>query len=145
MIKFKEEKLKQEFERIDPRLRAMVFEMEHLVGKEFGKEIMVTSIERTQEEQNQIYKDEIDKGYFVLVDGVKFYSQDKLKPTLSLHQLNPAIAIDLRSQIYIQEEIVKIKEYVDYWFAYNGKPSLIFHNKSGEHLHLQVGERLKDL
>ncbi|MCJ7507321.1 MAG: hypothetical protein MUO85_01150 [candidate division Zixibacteria bacterium] len=139
MIRFKQEKLEQEFNRIDPRLRAVVFGMEFLIEKEFGKEIMITSIERTQEEQNEIYKDQIEKGYFVTVDGVKFYSCDKLKPTLSLHQLKPTRAIDLRSQLYTHEEILKIKEYIDYWFPYDNKSSLIFHNKSGEHLHLQIG------
>ena len=123
---------------MDPRLRAMVFEMEYLIQKEFDKEIVVTHIERTQNQQNEIYQDVIRRGYFVIVDEVKCYSLDKLKPTLSLHQLIPARAIDLRSRIYTHEEILQIKEYMDFWFGYNGRYALIFHNKKGEHLHLQV-------
>jgi hypothetical protein len=144
MIEFKEEKLKEQFNQMDPRLRAVTFEMEFLIEKELDKELVITSIERTQEEQNEIYEDEIEKGYFVIVDGVKFYSADRLKPTLSLHQLKPCRAIDLRSQIYTHEEILKIKEYIDFWFPYDGRPTLIFHNKSGEHLHLQIGELCKN-
>jgi len=138
-IDFKCKNLEEEFQRADPRLRGLVFELAFLVKRKFNKGLLVTHIERTQKEQDQLHQEKIDQGFFVLLGNKKLYSEDKLKPTLSPHQSVPSRAIDLRSQTFQDNEIVEMKEYIDLWFPYGeGKPAFLCHKNSGEHIHLQV-------
>jgi hypothetical protein len=138
-IDFKYKNLEEEFQRADPRLRSFVFELANLVKRKFNKGLLITHIERTQKEQNQLHQEKIDQGFYVLLGNKKLYSEDKLKPTLSPHQSVPSRAIDLRSNTFSDDEIVEMKEYIDFWFPYReGKPTFLCHKNSGEHIHLQV-------
>jgi hypothetical protein len=138
-IDFKFKNLEEEFQRMHPRLRALVFELAYLVKTKFNRGLLVTHIERTQKEQDQLHQEKIDQGFFVLLGNKKLYSEDKLKPTLSLHQSVPSRAIDLRSHTFLDNEIAEMKEYIDSWFPYGeGKPTFLCHKNNGEHIHLQV-------
>ncbi len=138
-IGFKIKRLEKEFERADPRLRAILFEFAFLVKNRFKKKLLITHIERTQKEQNVLYKERITQGFFVWVNDGKFYSEDRKKPTLSPHQSRPCRAVDLRSRDFTDEEIFKMKKHLDFWFPYGGgRPTFLCHKNSEEHIHLQV-------
>lgn len=143
-IGFKIKRLEKELERADPRLRAILFELAFFVKNHFDKKLLITHIERTQKEQNLLYKERIAQGFFVWIDGKKFYSEDKKKLTLSPHQSKPTRAVDLRSKDFKDEEILMMKKHIDFWFPYGGgkskikRPTFLCHKNSGEHIHLQV-------
>ncbi len=138
-IGFKYKRLEKELKRADPRLRAILLELAFLVKSRFDKKVLITHIERTQKKQNLLYKDKIAQGFFVWINGKKFYSEDHKKPTFSPHQSKPTRAVDLRSRDFKASEILKMKKHLDFWFPYGrGKPTFLYHGNSGDHIHLQV-------
>lgn len=138
-LKYKEneqERLEREFhEELDPRLRAMILEIERFMWREFGKDTIITHICRTQKEQDSFYQDKIEAGQFRIGnDGIKHYNR------ASVHQVKPSRGTDIRSWIYDDDEIRALDEYIEKWFPYGkGRDSLIHHNIGlGSHIHLQV-------
>jgi len=71
-IDFKCKNLEEEFQRADPRLRALVFELAFLVKRKFNKGLLITHIERTQKDQNQLRQERIDQD-FMFFRGIKSY------------------------------------------------------------------------
>ena len=138
-IDFKYKNLKEQLDRADPRLRAVLFELAFLVKSRFNKRLLVTHIQRTQKVQNLLYQDKMEQGFFVWIKRKRFYSADKKSSTLSPHQIRPCRAVDLRSRCFTDEEILDMKKHLDFWFPYGGgKPTFLCHKNSGEHIHLQV-------
>lgn len=142
MINFKTEKIKQDFyslEKINPGLRAIIFELSYWVWTKFFKPIHITHLTRTQKEQDDFYHKKIEAGFFIIGrDGLKHYSLDKKNLTLSSHQAFPCKAVDLRSFNFTEKQIIEIKNYLEKWF---GGFNILFlkHNQgSGEHIHFEI-------
>lgn len=120
MIKFKNnsKRLKKEFNLLDNRLRFILFAIDGYVVKSFDKDIVITQLFRTDEEQKEIYK-----------DGRK-----------SLHQFY--LAADIRSSMFSQEEIGNIYSYLEenVYYGEEDKEVVIYHivGKGSFHFHLQI-------
>lgn len=109
-------------------LLSLLFDVRNYVSKNFNKDITLTMIYRTQEEQDDIYRGKSNSG------GREY---DK-KPWKSPHQF--AHALDLRSKTFTDEEIKELTEYINN--KYNGdnyyKTTAIYHNVGlGDHYHIQ--------
>lgn len=139
-MNFKYSYLKQEFHKnIFPNLRALLFELDHFSKEKFNKEIYITQLLRSQDEQNELYEYKIKAGFYTVIDGWIYYSLDKEHPTYSVHQVGRGA--DLRSSIYTSEEIEEICKYVNEYFPYwHGKPACVYHKIYGNvyHFHFQV-------
>ena len=108
-----EEMLHQQFYgQIDGRLRAVFFELDDWIHREFGKRLIITCLNRTKEENK-------------VVGGVEW----------SAHLFGRAI--DGRTHIFTREEITKITNHLtDVWgdFIYAK-----YHNAgTGNHLHINI-------
>lgn len=92
-------RIKKELVRLkekNPELHALIIDLYLWIGKEFGKDTVLTMIYRTQEEQDYLYR-----------HSAKY----KEKPFKSPHQFWHAL--DLRTSIYTDEEIEKIVKYLN--------------------------------
>lgn len=104
-------------------LLKLILDLYHYIEDTFDKDTIITMIYRTQEEQDNIYKDN------------EKYKQRKFK---SPHQFYHGI--DLRSRIYTQDEIDHIVDYLN--DKYNDsnyyKFTAMCHNVGhGDHFHIQ--------
>ena len=127
MIRFKNFKIASEFDdsMLETRLRSLINMADEYSTMEFGKDIVITGLLRTQQEQNEIYKKN--------PDYIK-------KPWKSVHQYGRGC--DLRSSIYTSKEIAKFVDFLN-MLTYDpkrpNKKTCTFHNVGkGDHLHLQV-------
>ncbi len=69
MLKFKSAQLKEQFYHLgqtDPRIRALAGELALWVEKLFEKDVIITCVWRTEEEQNKIYGDSKSSAHFCL-------------------------------------------------------------------------------
>jgi len=102
----------------------LVFDLADYIKDSFKKELVLTMIFRTQEEQAAIYKD--DAKY-------------KVKPFKSPHQFWQSV--DIRSKIFTKDEIKKIENHINE--KYNSTNQLAWtarnHTVAGgaEHFHIQ--------
>ena len=130
------DELKTLKERNNP-LFELIVDLADWIDSEFNKNTVITMIYRTDSEQNAIYK-----GTF---RGSRSYDEN---PWKSPHQV--WTAIDIRSRIYTEEEIQKIKNYLN--TKHNStnyyKTTAMYHevtNSSGQslgkHFHLQYAEK----
>jgi len=144
-IRFKYVNLEQQFfELLDPRLRAMTLEFAYLSRRQFEITPVITHIYRTQGQQNSFYRNKIEAGYCIRQNGQVYYSLDKKRPTLSVHQVVPVRGIDARDRIYSEAQINYFDKEFEKWFPYRkGKESLVHHNVVGSHIHLQVPAEIK--
>lgn len=144
-IRFKHANLEVQFyELLDPRLRAMTLEFAYLSRRQFNITPVITHIYRTQEQQNSFYRDKIEAGYFVRQNGQVYYSWDKERPTLSVHQMVPCRGIDIRDRVYSEAEIRFFDKEIERYFPYGrGKESLVHHTVQGSHIHLQISAEIK--
>lgn len=112
----------------NPELYDLILDVCQYVKSDICKDVVITMINRTQEEQDELYKD--SEKY----KAKKFYSP---------HQFGHAA--DLRSSIYSKEEIDKIVKYVnDKYNATNFyKPSALYHEvgNNGLHFHIQYSKK----
>lgn len=122
---FKTDDLKNQFsdEKLDMRLRVILYALAGFVYHNFGKNITITEVFRTQEMQNEYYKND------------PVYQQ---KPFFSTHQYWRAVDVSI---IYFTDsEISQMANFLNH-FEY-GKPEIQtakFHDIGlGRHLHLQV-------
>jgi hypothetical protein len=125
LILYKMDNLKSEFAdtNLDYRLRVIVYALAGFVYHNFGKNITITEILRTQEMQDLYYKDD------------PIYKQSKW---LSTHQYWRAI--DLSLKYFTDSEIEEIAKFLSH-FQYGsiGKSTAIIHDIGlGKHLHIQV-------
>lgn len=133
MIRFLHPKLKEEFGKIDRRLRIIILAFaQHLKEKNQG-DVLMTHILRTQEEQDAIYtSDKVDKE-----------TRDRYiaTPWRSTHQDGRAVDVSIR--------MLDLPEYQEQWlnkhFNYDERdkyPTAKLHNIGhGSHLHIQVSWR----
>lgn len=130
MIRFLEPKLKDEFERMDGRLRIIVFAWaQHLEEKKQG-DVLVTHIHRTQAEQDAIYGgDKVSKALR------EKYLAD---PWRSCHQDWRALDASIRTL----EQPDYQEEWLNKHFSYDSRekyPTAKLHNIGhGSHIHIQV-------
>lgn len=130
-MKFKQESLRQQFydlEGTDPQLRAVVGELDFFFQQKFGRELVVTSVCRTEEEQRQLYPE-----FFERVG--------RARP--SPHLDFPCRAVDLRSRDLKPEEIDALRDYFDVWWGELLGWAFLVNDRGGAfpHIHIQVGKR----
>lgn len=126
MIEFKKEKgphyqarLRHEWwNRIDPRLRAVFFELSDWVENQFGKMLIITQLNRTEEENKRL-------------GGYEF----------SAHLYGRGG--DFRSHIFTQEEIDAIEKHLDdTWNNVSHRPDIVYFKhhsvRTGPHIHINV-------
>lgn len=124
-MKFKEPKLKTEHDELykrNPKLYALLGMLDGYCVMEFKKEITITHLFRTPEEQKQLY------------------SQTPNPPTTSPHMFWKAC--DIRSKDFTDAEIKKMLTFLN-CFSYTsgqGKPVAIYHVIAGNtyHMHIQA-------
>ncbi len=124
MIKFKTRRLKEEFYHLaqtDPRIRALACELSLWVEKLFEKDLIITCVWRTEEEQKQICGE------------VK----------VSAHFCSPQCrAVDIRAhQDYFSAfELENIQSFVQKYFPRRDKlPTVLLHGLGDKfHIHLSV-------
>lgn len=131
MVLFKFPELKVEFDgkkdvgeaRLHPRLRLMVFALTGFADYHFGRDIIITHILRTQEEQDAFYGN--DPRY-------------EAAPWKSVHQFGRGV--DIRSTSFTRDEIGRMVDFINLNFPYGGgKSAALQHNiGSGAHIHLQT-------
>jgi len=97
-MKFKTGVLAAEFhgDNLDARLRAVILELDLQVSRKFAKELTVTHVLRTPEEQ------------------AAFYPKNPTKPSHHLHR--PARAVDLRNADLGSEVIAYLKVHIETWW-----------------------------
>lgn len=128
-IEFKTDRIKQEFEQLkteNSKLRALLVHLNEVVNARFEKNLTLTHIFRTQEQQDSFYKDS------------EKYKKRKFK---SPHQFWHGA--DIRSRTFTSEEIAWIEDYLN--GKYNTKNYYKWtakcHNVGlGDHFHLQYIE-----
>jgi len=102
----------------------LIIDLYKWIGKELGKDTIITMIYRTQKEQDALYS-----------HSEKY----KQKPWKSPHQFHHAI--DLRTWIYTDEEIAKIVKYLNdkyndsNYYRWTSKAHEVGSN--GMHFHIQ--------
>ena len=133
LIEFKADRLRNEWELVDPRLRGALLEIARFMLIRFGKSFLVTCVMRTPEE-NRADKGEPDSGHLVQADG-------------------SVRAVDVRTRIHGRADVGypglcndEISEIVTYWydnFRHGQSWSCLYHGGSHEnmHLHFQVPAR----
>lgn len=126
-------RLKKELDELDkknPKLADLLTDLCDYVKKEFAKDVTITMIFRTQEEQDEIYKDNED------------YQKRRFK---SPHQFWHSL--DIRSRVFEKEEISKIEDYLNEKYNNSNfyKWTAKCHEVSGhgEHFHIQYYSRMK--
>lgn len=124
-------RLKNEYDTLSSKnqaLKDLIDDVARFVKKETGKTLVITMIYRTQEEQDNLYKN--DPKYAVR----KFKS-----PHQFWH------SVDLRSRIFTDEEIRKIESYINQkynpinYYNWTAKNHRIIGNV--DHFHIQLSKR----
>lgn len=125
-ISFKTKRIEKEWNDLkfkNKDLYDLVEDLSVWVNKEMGKQLVLTMIYRTQEEQDYLYRND------------KRYQQKKFK---SPHQFGHAV--DLRSRTFTKLEIIKIENYLNDKYDRNNyyKWTALCHDVgAGDHFHLQ--------
>ena len=112
MIVFKLKKFRAEFEDLDIRLVHIAFALACAVEYEFNKDLVITSVLRTDPNSTHFYKRALD---FRISQG--------------------------KSEHFTEEEVDYMKVFCSYYMYGNSKPTLYVHDNrgaSGIHGHLQV-------
>ena len=117
---FKEERLRNEFWELVPKLRSILCRVE-MIAKQHGEETVVTSLIRSQEEQKLLY----DSGQAPSLSSVHMYGRGGDVRKFKSPALNQVIV-----QTILDE----------YPYGHLGKPSAMLHEGSAEHLHFQCWE-----
>lgn len=126
-LAFKSDNEKEEFPKIAPHLRAILWELAWFCKRNFDQQICVTELLRTQSEQDAIY-----------ANNQKY----QIKPWKSVHQFGRGA--DIRTyNCFSLEEIQKILQFLNSNWVYDPqRPHLktaIHHDVgSGAHIHIQV-------
>lgn len=125
-MRFKTLQVEQEYATLfdqnkNQRLGKLLVALELFVSLEFGKELTLTSIFRTQEEHDALYA----------------HTPPDKRPARSPHM--DWGAVDLRSSDFTQEEITKMLSFLNCFSRKDGKKVAIYHTISGNvaHFHIQ--------
>lgn len=136
-------RLRNEFEKMDPRLQVLSLSLMGFCLHHFHKDLVVTEIYRTEEQQRSYYPDrpyrpsvhQFGRG----IDfGIRKYPADQLEPyPYPYPRDNPAFS---------NEELDLLTKWYEQAVSYDDErpeyDSLIHHNVGlGDHLHLQVSWR----
>ncbi|HXF49621.1 MAG TPA: hypothetical protein VNL73_09405 [Verrucomicrobiae bacterium] len=130
-MQFKQENLRRQFydlEAIDPRVRAVAVELDFFFQKKFGRELVVTSVGRTEVEQRELYPE-----FFARVGRVR----------PSPHLDFPCRAVDIRSRDLSAEEVQALREYFATWWEELPGWVILVNDRgtASPHIHIQVGKR----
>ena len=122
-IEFKTHNLELEFLNIDSRLQVIIYALSGFVSFNFGKNITLTELMRTQEMQDSYYS-----------SNPKY----KIKPFKSVHQFGRGA--DISVKYFTDEELKDIYLFLNKSFAYSNafKTAVIHDVGLGKHLHIQV-------
>jgi len=126
---YKTKRIEEEYYKLPDIGKLILDYTDNFSRNNFNKEIVVTHIFRKQKEQDSIYKGMSMRG--------RKYS---IHPWYSDHQFWQAA--DIRSRIYNEDEILKIKDYINTNFRYNNKgiaKLVTYHeiNHHGLHFHIR--------
>ena len=125
MIKFKTKRIEKEFyynTSIKDRLKDIIYMLALYTELEFRKDITLTELHRTQEEQDSYYKDN---------------DRYREKPWKSVHQYGRGA--DIRTKNFEQEEIMKMVDFLNHVHYSTKHNTALFHDIGiGEHIHIQV-------
>ncbi len=130
-MQFKHESLRQQFYDLnatDPRLRAVVSELDFFFQQKFGRELVITSVGRTEEEQQVLYPE-----FFERIGRVR----------PSPHLDRPCRAVDLRSRDLSGDEIQALREYFENWWEELPGWAFLVNDRGSAfpHIHIQVGRK----
>jgi len=131
-MQFKHEHLKEEFfhvEATDPRLRAIVVELDFFFQKKFGRELLTTCVWRTEAEQQKLYPE--------------FFNRVGLTRP-SPHLDRPCRAVDLRSKDLCPEEIEALRNYFQSWWGDLPNAAFLINDRGSAfpHIHIQIGKKV---
>jgi len=125
IIQFKENNLKEEFEKIDKRLQFIIYALAGFIYSNFGKSIVLTELFRTQEQQDKYYSN--NPAYL-------------LNPWKSVHQYGRGA--DISAKYLTPEELTSISKFINSivkYSSFNEKDTLITHDIGfGNHIHIQT-------
>lgn len=111
-------------------LSDLIFDLAEHIADTYNKELVITMIDRTQEEQDAIYKD--DAKY-------------KVKKFKSPHQFWQAV--DIRSSIFKKDEITAIEKHLNEKYNPSNECAWTARNhvvgKGAYHFHIQYVEKKK--
>lgn len=117
---FKEERQRSEFWELVPKLRLILCRVETL-AKESGEDAVVTSLIRTQEEQQMLF----DAGQAPAPTSVHMYGRGADVRKFKSDALNQVVVQTVLSE---------------YPYGHLEKPSALLHEGTADHLHFQVWE-----
>lgn len=128
-MQFKQDSLRRQFydlDATDARVRAVVMEIDFFFRQRFGRELVVTSVCRTEEEQRELYPD-----FFARVG--------RARP--SPHLDRPCRAVDIRSRDLSALEVQALREYFATWWEELPGWVFLVNDRGGAfpHIHVQVG------
>lgn len=106
MIKFKRKKFRLQFEDLDVRLIHIAFALAGVVEYEFGKDLIITSVKRTDQNSTHGHKRALDfrisqrMGRYFTEEEVDFmkvfcsyYKYGNARPTLYVHENRRAVGL----------------------------------------------------
>lgn len=139
MLKFKYPYLPEELEglrdvegnRVDPRLKVVLFALSTFAWRQFKKDIYITELLRTQRQQDEYY------------GNIEAY---KTKPWYSVHQFGRGADASIKGAKernvlpLTEDEVSAIEDFLDRHFLYNGpyKTCIVHDIGQGVHIHIQV-------
>ena len=145
---WKVDPLEMEFLEADPRLQALMLYADWWSGRQFGHELLVTDVGRSQSEYDRIYAAKIAEGlFFIGENGVKHYAGPRP------HLADPLHGIRTRAGDFgvqhggltgagrlLMANARRLEEHLSAQFRRSDrKPTALLHNVgSGQHLHVQV-------
>jgi uncharacterized protein YcbK (DUF882 family) len=122
MITFKTDKERSQYVDLstkNPKLVELLIDLDQMITKDYGKNIVLTSVFRTPDEQAALY------------------SQATRKVTNSAHSTNEAV--DLRSWTFTDAERDEIVAYLNNKYKNaNGKPVAMCHSIPGGTIHFHI-------
>lgn len=131
MITFKTDRQKAEYNDISGKLRQLIEMLSLYMWLKYGRQIMITELKRTQEEQDDIYSKHSDKAV---------RAKYKKKAWSSVHQFDRGA--DIRTHDWERHEIKDALFWLNQIVYDKKRPrkkTAIYHDiGTGEHLHLQV-------
>ena len=131
MITFKDDRQKAEWADISGKLKQLIEMLALYMWLKYGRQIMITELKRTQDEQDDIYGKKADK---------ETKAKYKKKPWKSVHQFDRGA--DIRTYDWERNEVkdaLFILNTIVYDKARSRKKTAIHHDLgTGEHIHIQV-------
>lgn len=124
-MRFKAPELVAELGRAHPQVVALALYLDRWFTENCGHDGMLTDVERTQAEYNQVYgvTPYLGPRPHLVAEGVRSH------------------AVDWRSTEFTKEEIHGAQEHMNHWFPRkDGKETLMYHQVAGNvyHFHLQA-------